>query len=97
MKFFLRHLAAQLITEHGIPTTAQGLADKACDGIGPRYAIVNGRAVYTEADLLNWIAEQAARPVVRRSQRKAAPAETNAEQAANAEILRRQRGTAQAA
>jgi hypothetical protein len=67
-----REIAAEYLSSKGIPTTAQGLADKASRGLGPRYAIVNGRAVYTQEWLDAWVAEQAARPVVRRKHRATA-------------------------
>jgi len=75
LNYLTRPRAAEyLTTKIGIAITPQGLADRASDGTGPHYAIVNGRAVYTEENLTRWIAEQAARPVVRRSQRTQAAA-----------------------
>jgi len=70
--FLTRRLAAEHVTSQGVKTTEQGLADKASRGGGPKYSIINGRAVYTKTDLDAWIAEQAARPVVRRSKRRRA-------------------------
>ena len=67
-----RARAADYLAERGITTSQQGLADRASRGIGPRYAIINGRAVYTQADLDAWIAEQVARPVIRRGRRATA-------------------------
>jgi hypothetical protein len=61
-----RRLAAEYLSAQGVSTTEQGLADHASRGKGPKYGIVNGRAVYTDADLDSWIAEQLARPVTRR-------------------------------
>jgi hypothetical protein len=69
-QYLIRRRAAEYLGERGIPTTRQSLADQACRGIGPRYAIVRGRAVYTAADLDSWLAEQIARPVIRRSQQR---------------------------
>lgn len=71
MKYRNRRLSADYLTnDKGIKTTEQGLADKASRGQGPKYVIVNGRALYTEADLDAWVAEQAARPVVLRRRRR---------------------------
>ncbi len=70
MRFLTRRLAAEYLTAQGVSTSEQGLADKASRGRSPKYAIVNGRAVYTLADLDAWIAEQAARPIVRRRERR---------------------------
>jgi hypothetical protein len=70
MRYRNRPLSAEYLTARGVATTAQGLADKATDGTGPRYSIINGRALYTEADLDAWIAAQAARPVLRRKERR---------------------------
>jgi hypothetical protein len=66
MQYLTRPRAAEHLTSCGAETTAQGLADRASKGTGPRYSIINGRALYTKADLDTWLAEQAARPVVRR-------------------------------
>jgi hypothetical protein len=65
-KYRDRRLAAEFVTAQGIKVTTHGLADMAYRGHGPRYAIVRGRAVYTEAWLLEWIEEQISRPVTRR-------------------------------
>lgn len=72
MKYRDRRLAAEYLTAQGVRTTAQGLADRASDGTSPRYSIVNGRALYTEADLDAWIDEQVSRPPVRRRKAKSA-------------------------
>lgn len=74
MRYRTRLAAAEYLTGSGLETTAQGLADHASRGKGPKYGIVNGRAVYTDVDLDAWIAEQLARPVVRRKERAAARA-----------------------
>ena len=63
----IRKLAAEYLNSRGIKTTEQGLADLARRDRGPKYGIVNGRAVYTEVDLDAWIAAQLARPITRRS------------------------------
>ena len=70
MRYNDRKSAAQYLRElRGIPMTPQRLADLASDKAGPRYVIINGRALYTVEDLDSWVAEQAARPVVRRTSR----------------------------
>jgi hypothetical protein len=66
MRYRNRKLAAEYLTAQGVSTTEQGLADKAKRGQGPKYAILNGRACYTDVDLEAWLTEQAARPVMRR-------------------------------
>jgi len=70
MKYLSRLHSAQYLTDQGIDTTPQALADEASRGTGPRYAIVRNRAVYTAEDLDKWIAEQIARPVIRRSRQR---------------------------
>lgn len=75
MRYLTRATAADYLTdEKGVKTTTQTLADKASAGAGPRYSIINGRALYTEADLDAWVAEQAARPVQRRRRSSQLPA-----------------------
>jgi len=75
MQYKSRTDAADYLTNtKGVKTTAQGLADKASRGEGPAYTIINGRALYTEEALDQWVAEQAARPVVRRKAREQATA-----------------------
>jgi hypothetical protein len=71
MKYLNRRLAAQYLTDQGIKTTEQGLADRAHRDDGPDYFIIGGRALYTQATLDAWITAQASRPVIRRSQRAA--------------------------
>lgn len=65
-RYRTRRLAAEYLTAQGVKKTEQGLADDASRGKGPKYGIVNGRAVYTDADLDAWITEQLARPITRR-------------------------------
>ena len=70
-RFMGRDDAAKRICAEGVPITAQTLADQACDGRGPKFAIINGRALYTEADLLKWIAREASKtPAPRRRTRQ---------------------------
>lgn len=75
MRYRTRQLAAEFLTaQTTIRITEQALADKAHRGTGPKYTIVNGRALYTEGDLLTWVSDQAARPVIRRRERRATAA-----------------------
>jgi hypothetical protein len=43
----------------GVPIGDSRLGDLVNRGGGPRYSIINGRALYTAKDLLAWIGEQA--------------------------------------
>ena len=54
----VRAEATAFIRERGIPIGVNRLASLASEGRGPRYFIVNGRALYREADLTAWIDEQ---------------------------------------
>lgn len=73
MRFLPQHPAAtEYVRANGVPIGDGGLKDLAHRGRGPRYSIINGRAVYTPADLDAWIAEQAARPVSTRASGDAA-------------------------
>lgn len=72
MRYLTRQHAAAYITEQtGINTSAQALADQARRGMGPKYGIVSGRAVYTREAIDVWITEQVTRPVRRRSAARA--------------------------
>lgn len=68
-EFLLRDLAAKHLTKKGVPTTSVALANLASKDEGPPYALISGRAVYREADLDAWLADQFAKPVVRRRSR----------------------------
>jgi hypothetical protein len=65
-----RGAAAYLLEKRGVPITPQHLANLASDGIGPPYAIVNGRALYLPSRLDQWVADQAAQPLRGRGHRK---------------------------
>jgi hypothetical protein len=72
LKYLDRNAQAQYLRdERGIPMSPQRLADLASDGLGPKYVLINGRALSTREDLDAWVAEQAARPVIRRSRGRA--------------------------
>lgn len=70
MQFRIRPDATQYVREKGVPMGDGGLKDLANRGRGPRYSIINGRAVYTDADLDAWIEQQCALPVPKRGRRK---------------------------
>ncbi len=65
-KYLTREAAAALVSAQGIKLTSQRLADLAYRGKGPRFARVNGRAVYTLEWLTEWLEAEMARPVQRR-------------------------------
>ena len=56
--FLLRQGATAVIRETGLPVKESTLENLAASGKGPPYRIVNGRAVYTRADLEAWLTEQ---------------------------------------
>lgn len=61
MTLRLRKPAAEYLTERsGLPITEEGLAARASKGTGPRYAILNGRAVYSTEALDEWLEAQLA-------------------------------------
>jgi hypothetical protein len=72
MRYRDRAGATEYLRTLGIRLSDDRLRDLASRGGGPRYASINGRALYLDADLDDWIAEQAARPPVKRGPRKAA-------------------------
>lgn len=69
MKYLQRFPDARnYLREKGVDTGDTGLKDMASRGTGPKYAIVNGKAVYRPEWLDEWIEAQASRPVKRRRQ-----------------------------
>jgi hypothetical protein len=68
-RYLIRDAATQFIRDQGVPCGKTSLAELASDGRGPRYALINGRAAYTEMDLIAWIEEQATRPTSRNPRR----------------------------
>jgi hypothetical protein len=56
--FKSRPAATQFLRERGVQIGDTGLADLASDGRGPGYAVINGRALYRESDLVAWLEEQ---------------------------------------
>jgi hypothetical protein len=71
-KYLTRDAAAAFLTAQGIELTGPVLADLAYKGKGPRFAKINGRAVYTVEWLTAWIEAEIAKPVSRRARRQAA-------------------------
>jgi hypothetical protein len=65
-KYLNREAAAAFVSAQGIELSSQRLADLAYRGNGPRFARVNGRAVYTVEWLTAWIEAEIARPLQRR-------------------------------
>jgi hypothetical protein len=59
--YMVRDRATKFLKQQGVPVGETQLAGLARGGEGPRYYIINGRALYTENDLLDWIKQQAAR------------------------------------
>jgi hypothetical protein len=57
---------------HNIPLGESALENKAYKGSGPKEVFINGRALSTATWLDDWVAEQAARPIVRRRSQRAA-------------------------
>jgi hypothetical protein len=66
MRYLTREKAAEYLNCAGVPVRGAGLKDHANRGTGPEYALINGRALYTQESLDRWVADQAARPVLRR-------------------------------
>lgn len=63
--------ARDYVRAQGIPVGDTSFANLASDGKGPRYSIINGRALYKPADLNAWIEAQA--NVTRRRRRRDQP------------------------
>jgi hypothetical protein len=61
--------ATAFLNELGVPTGDKLLDNLATKGDGPVYSIINGRALYQEADLLAWIEAQAKQSPEQASQR----------------------------
>jgi hypothetical protein len=58
----VRTEATDFVRSRGVPIGKTQLAELAALGRGPQYSIINGRALYREADLLAWIETQAQQP-----------------------------------
>jgi hypothetical protein len=68
-KFKTRTEATESLREKGVPIGKTTLAELAAEDRGPRYAVINGRALYTEHDLMAWLEEQAKQSPHQASQR----------------------------
>jgi hypothetical protein len=59
MSIRIRRDAAKYLSERsGFRFTEESLAARASSGTGPRYAILNGRAVYSDEALDEWLEAQ---------------------------------------
>jgi hypothetical protein len=65
--FLDRNGSTCFIREQGVKAGDTALANLASDGKGPRYSIINGRALYKREDLLDWINREASAEPRRRS------------------------------
>ena len=72
MQTFLNRASAReyLRDVHGIELAPSALENMACDRVGPRYARIAGRCVYSREWLDAWVTAEAARPVVGRRERR---------------------------
>jgi hypothetical protein len=67
MQTYLDSVAARdYIRKRGVKIGDNSLKDHRSRGTGPQYVFINGRVAYTAEWCDRWIAEQAARPIVRR-------------------------------
>jgi hypothetical protein len=57
---------AYLEEVHGVALGKTALENLASDGKGPKYVLINGKALSTRAWLDEWVQEEAAKPVARR-------------------------------
>lgn len=63
--YLVGDLARDYVRDRGVPIGNNALKDHRSRGTGPRFAIINGRCLYTREWLDLWIEEEAARPVQR--------------------------------
>jgi hypothetical protein len=71
-----REEAAEYLTKRsGVPFTASALAARATKGTGPRFSIFNGRALYSDEALDEWLAAEMAEesPAAKRGRRPIQP------------------------
>jgi hypothetical protein len=66
MQYRDRQGATAYLRGKGVQIGDGGLKDLANRDRGPRYAIINGRALYEDSALDEWIESQAARPLPKR-------------------------------
>ena len=67
---------AYLAETHGVLLGKTALENKASNDEGPKYVLINGKALSTREWLDEWVKEQASQPVTRR--RRAAQREQSA-------------------
>lgn len=58
--YLTRDHATKYLNEKGVPMGPLGLCNLASKERGPKYALINGRALYTTEWLDKWLEEQAA-------------------------------------
>jgi hypothetical protein len=68
---FVRESAAKFLTEQGLPTSPATLATLASRGGGPSYAVYGRRAIYSEADLIDWAIKRLGKPAATFSEHQA--------------------------
>ena len=61
MRFLTRELATEFLRGQGVPLADGALRDMAHRQQGPRFAVINRRALYRPEDLLAWL-DEAAKP-----------------------------------
>lgn len=71
-KYLDRITATQRLREQGVVIGDNRLADLAHEKRGPKFVVINGRALYTFEWLLAWIEAEAARPTSRRRRKHVA-------------------------
>jgi hypothetical protein len=64
-----REKATAFVREQGVPIGDRQLGELAYRGGGPKFSIINGRALYLAKDLLAWIKAQASRAPQKASKR----------------------------
>jgi hypothetical protein len=64
--------ASEWLTAHGVPRTEKTLRKLRCVGGGPKFRRFNGKPVYTEPDLIEWVESRLTAPVGSTSEESAA-------------------------
>ena len=54
--------AARWLTDHGIRRSPITIKKLRSIGGGPRFRVLNGRAYYSEPDLIDWVSERLSAP-----------------------------------
>lgn len=66
LKYRDRTSATNYLRELGVTIGDNRLADLAYEERGPKFVLINGRACYQDEWLLEWIEQEAAKPIPRR-------------------------------